>query len=61
MAAFSTYNHELYALTEAVKKWRQFLLGNTFKIYTDHKSLKSLMTQSIQAPEQQKWLTKLMG
>lgn len=35
--------------------------GTTFKIYTDHKSLKSLLTQTIQTPEQQKWLTKLVG
>lgn len=61
MAAASTYVRELFALTEAVKKWRQYLLGNTFKIFTDHKSLKGLMTQTIQTPEQQKWLTKLMG
>jgi len=61
VAASSTYVRELYALTEAVKKWRQYLLGHTFKIFTDHKSLKSLMTQSIQTPTQQKWLTKLMG
>ena len=60
MAASSTYVRELYALIEAVKKWRQYLLGHTFKIFTDHKSLKSLMTQTIQTPEQQKWLTKLM-
>lgn len=38
-----------------------YLLGNTFHIYTDHKSLKSLLTQTIQTPEQHKWLTKLMG
>lgn len=61
MASLSTYVSELYALTESVKKWRQYLLGHTFKIFTDHKSLKSLMTQTIQTPEQQKWLTKLMG
>lgn len=37
------------------------MLGNTFHIYTDHKSLKNLLTQTIQTPEQQKWLTKLIG
>ncbi|CAJ2665277.1 unnamed protein product [Trifolium pratense] len=61
LSASSTYIRELYALTEAIKKWRQYLLGSTFKIFTDHKSLKSLMTQTIQTPEQQKWLTKLIG
>jgi len=53
MAATSTYVRELYAITEAIKKWRQYLLGSTFTIYTDHQSLKSLMTQTIQTPEQQ--------
>lgn len=61
LCSSSTYIRELYALTEAVKKWRQYLLGTTFKIYTDHKSLKGLMNQSIQTPEQHKWLTKLVG
>lgn len=61
LAAASTYVRELYAITEAIKKWRQYLLGSTFKIYTDHQSFKSLMTQTIQTPEQQKWLTKLVG
>lgn len=61
LSAASTYVRELYAITEAIKKWRQYLLGSTFRIYTDHQSLKSLMTQTIQTPEQQKWLTKLIG
>ena len=61
LASSSTYVRELYGLTEAIKKWRQYLLGSTFKIFTDHKSLKCLMNQTIQTPEQQKWLTKLVG
>lgn len=51
----------MYDIIEAVKKWRQYLLGSTFKIYMDQQSLKGLMTQAIQTPEQQKWLTKLLG
>lgn len=61
MQAQSTYTKELYAITEAVKKWRQYLLGSRFRIYTDHHSLKHILSQTIQTPEQQKWLTKLMG
>nr|GEW41835.1 retrotransposable element Tf2 [Tanacetum cinerariifolium] len=57
----STYTKELFAITEAVKKWRQYLLGHHFYIYTDHHSLKHILTQAIQTLEQQKWLTKLMG
>ncbi|KAK9071834.1 hypothetical protein SSX86_008263 [Deinandra increscens subsp. villosa] len=57
----STYTKELYAITESVKKWRQYLLGRKFRIYTDHHSLKHILTQTIQTTEQQKWVTKLMG
>lgn len=61
LSSSSIYVRELYALTELIKKWRQYLLGSTFKIFTNHKSLKCLMTQTIQTPKQQKWLTKLLG
>ncbi|KAK9073457.1 hypothetical protein SSX86_007781 [Deinandra increscens subsp. villosa] len=61
MQGHSTYTKELYAITEAVKKWRQYLLGRKFRIFTDHHSLKHLLSQTIQTPEQQKWVTKLMG
>jgi len=35
----STYTRELHALTAAVSKWRQYLLGHKFVILTDHQSL----------------------
>ncbi|KAJ0575909.1 putative nucleotidyltransferase, Ribonuclease H [Helianthus annuus] len=61
MQAHSTYTKELYAITESVRKWRQYLLGRRFRIYTDHHSLKHILTQTIHTPEQQKWITKLLG
>ncbi|KAL4569364.1 hypothetical protein LXL04_025000 [Taraxacum kok-saghyz] len=60
LLAASTYIRKLYAITEAIKKWRQYLVGQKFRVFTDHHSLKHLLTQTIQTPEQQKWLTKLM-
>ncbi|OMO96556.1 reverse transcriptase [Corchorus capsularis] len=57
----SAYVREMYAITEAVHKWRQYLLGRSFTIFTDQQSLRNLMTQTIQTPEQQKWLAKLLG
>lgn len=57
----STYIQELYAITVAVRKWRQYLLGHRFTILTDHRSLRELMTQIIQTPEQQYHLAKLLG
>lgn len=44
MQAHSTYIREVYAITEAIKKWRQYLLGHKFRVYTDHHSLKHLLT-----------------
>ncbi|GAU18789.1 hypothetical protein TSUD_80780 [Trifolium subterraneum] len=61
MKASSVYVREMFAITEAVKKWRQYLLGRHFHIFTDQKSLKSLMVQTIQTTEQQKWTAKLQG
>lgn len=52
---------ELYDVTEAVKKFQQYLLGRKFVIYMDQQSLKHLLSQAIQTPEQYKRLTKLMG
>lgn len=44
-----------------MRRWRQYLLGRRFIIYTDHQNLRSLLHQTIQTPEQHKWLTKLLG
>lgn len=40
----SVYLKELHAITTAIKKWRQYLLGHFFIIQTDHKPLKELMS-----------------
>ncbi|WVZ09002.1 hypothetical protein V8G54_022348 [Vigna mungo] len=57
----SAYVRELHAITSAVKRWRQYLLGHFFIIQTDQRSLKELLTQIIQTPEQQHYLVKLLG
>ncbi|GKB40626.1 ty3-gypsy retrotransposon protein [Tanacetum coccineum] len=61
MRLAATYQKELFAIVEAVFKWRQYLLGRRFIIRTDHKSIKELMQQVIQTPIQQKYVRKLMG
>jgi hypothetical protein len=61
LAKASTYIRELHAITAAVKRWRQYLLDHFFIIQTDHRSLKELLTQVIQTPEQQQYLSKLLG
>ncbi|WVZ24525.1 hypothetical protein V8G54_003069 [Vigna mungo] len=57
----SAYVREFFAITEAVAKFRHYLLGHKFVIRTDQRSLKSLTEQAIQTPEQQKWIHKLLG
>jgi hypothetical protein len=38
--ALSTYDNEIYALVTSVQKWRPYLLGHRFVVWTDHCSLK---------------------
>lgn len=56
----STYHKELYAIVEAVQKWRQYLLGREFVIRSDQKRLKELLQQVIQTLDQQLYVRKLM-
>nr|GEY31776.1 Ty3/gypsy retrotransposon protein [Tanacetum cinerariifolium] len=61
MQEASTYIRELYAITEATKKRRQYLLGRKFRVFTDQHSLKHILTQRVQTQDQHKWITKLLG
>jgi len=51
----------MLAIIEVMKKWRHYLIGTHFKIITDQQSLKGLLTNACHTPEQQKWVTKLLG
>ncbi|KAK4397669.1 hypothetical protein Sango_1242400 [Sesamum angolense] len=42
---YPTHNLELAAIVHALKNWRHYLYGETFQIFTDHKSLKYIPTQ----------------
>lgn len=57
----STYHKELFAIVEAVQKWRQYLLGREFIIRSDQKSLKKLLPQVVKTLDQQLYVRKLMG
>ena len=37
---YRTHNLELAAIVFALKKWRHYLYGVTFEVFTDYKSLK---------------------
>jgi hypothetical protein len=43
-------------IVHALKIWRHYLLGNPCNIYTDHKSLKYIFTQSELNMRQRRWL-----
>ncbi|KAF7824325.1 Ty3/gypsy retrotransposon protein [Senna tora] len=57
----SAYAREMFAITEAVAKFRHYLIGQFFTIRTDQKSLRHLTDQTLQTPEQEEWLPKLLG
>ncbi|WVZ89582.1 hypothetical protein U9M48_035963 [Paspalum notatum var. saurae] len=53
---YPTHDLELAAVVHALKIWRHYLLGNTCHIYTDHKSLKYILTQPELNMRQRRWL-----
>lgn len=59
--SWSVYNKEMFAIVEAVRVWRPYLLGQRFTILTDQRNIKFFLEQQVATPEQQKWMAKLMG
>ena len=57
----SVYISELHGITATMLKWRQYLLGLSFVIRTDHRSLKDLLQQVIQTLDQRAYVRKLLG
>jgi hypothetical protein len=53
---YPTHDLELVVGVHALKIWRHYLLGNICHIYTDHKSLKYIFTQSELNMRQRRWL-----
>nr|AAP73852.1 putative gag-pol polyprotein [Oryza sativa Japonica Group] len=53
---YPTHDLELAAVVHALKIWRHYLIGNHCDIYTDHKSLKYIFTQSDLNLRQRRWL-----
>ncbi|WVZ76074.1 hypothetical protein U9M48_024076 [Paspalum notatum var. saurae] len=53
---YPTHDLELAAVVHALKIWRHYILGNTCHIYTDHKSLKYILTQPELNMRQRRWL-----
>ncbi|XP_071921821.1 uncharacterized protein [Coffea arabica] len=53
---YPTHDLELAAVVFALKKWRHYLYGVTFEVYTDHKSLKYLFFQKELNLRQRRWV-----
>jgi hypothetical protein len=53
---YPTHDFELAAVVHALKIWRHYLMGNHCNIFTDHKSLKYIFTQSELSMRQRRWL-----
>ena len=53
---YPTHDLELAAVVFALKKWRHYLYGVTFEVYTDHKSLKYLFSQKELNLRQRRWV-----
>jgi hypothetical protein len=53
---YPTHDLELVAVVQAHKIWHHYLLGNTYHLYMDHKSLKYIFTQLELKMIQRRWL-----
>ena len=53
MQCKSTYVREMYAIIEAIAKFRHYLVGHKFVIRTDHQSICHITSQVVQTREQQ--------
>jgi hypothetical protein len=53
---YPTQDLEFAAIVHALKIWRQYMIGNKYRIFTTHKSLKYIFTQKDLNLRQHIWL-----
>jgi hypothetical protein len=53
---YPTHDLELAAIVFALKKWRHYLYGAEYEVFTDHKSLKYIFTQKDLNLRQRRWM-----
>jgi hypothetical protein len=57
----AAHEQELIGLVKAVRHWRPYLWGRSFRVRTDHYSLKFLLDQRLSTVPQYQWTSKLFG
>ncbi|KAK1652389.1 hypothetical protein QYE76_070194 [Lolium multiflorum] len=57
----AAYERELIGLVQAVRHWRPYLWGRSFRVRTDHYSLKFLLDQRLSTVPQHQRISKLFG
>ncbi|PKA62613.1 RNA-directed DNA polymerase like [Apostasia shenzhenica] len=53
---YSTYDKEFYAVVQALRHWRHYLLPQEFTLYSDHEALRYLNSQKKLNPRHAKWV-----
>jgi hypothetical protein len=53
---YPTHDLELAAIIFALKKWRHYLYGASYEVFTDHKSLKYIFTQKDLNLRKRRWM-----
>ena len=56
---YSTYDLELYAMVQTLKKWRHYLIPKEFVVYTDNHALSFLNSQEKLSVKYLKWVEQL--
>ena len=53
---YSVYDQEFYAIVQALKKWRHYLLSKEFVLHTNHQALQYLHNQCKLNQRHLKWV-----
>lgn len=56
---YSTYDVEFYAIVQAIKHWRHYLVHREFVLFTDHDALRHLDSQAKVSARHAAWISYL--